>query len=60
MQIVEAKTLCDATDAIAEAADALSAFGSLRYIKSLTDRDSLMTDFLHYYFVGRLQNAVSQ
>jgi hypothetical protein len=60
MQIQDSNNVRDAADAIAEAADSLSAYGSLRCIKSLADKDALLDDFLHYYFIDRMQSAVCQ
>lgn len=60
MQIKESENVRDAADAIAEAADSLSAYGSLRCVKSLEDKDALVEDFLRYYFIDRMQSAVRQ
>ncbi|RXN22005.1 G2 M phase-specific E3 ubiquitin- ligase-like protein [Labeo rohita] len=60
IKIQEATTVLEANCAITEAADSLSIIGALRYVSSLTERNSLVQSAAEFFVNGRLRAALDQ
>ncbi|XP_028296999.1 G2/M phase-specific E3 ubiquitin-protein ligase-like isoform X2 [Gouania willdenowi] len=60
LKIKGAETVREANDAITDAEDSVSMMGTLRYITSLEQRDSLVQSAAHYFVDGRMHVAFRQ
>ncbi|KAI2664251.1 G2/M phase-specific E3 ubiquitin-protein ligase [Labeo rohita] len=60
IKIQEATTVLEANCAVTEAADSSSVIGALKYVSSLTEKNSLVQSAAEFFVNGRLQAALDQ